>query len=1664
VILRSGGLSVINVKIITKASIDFSGRFCQHSGMSFYSPTLKGASQLIFQTGLLFLLSNRLTAQEVWQSSDIGSVGVSGTSSYNQTSDEFTVMGSGANIWGQADAFHYVSRQFTGGFELVVKADSVAAVNEWSKAGLMVRESLAADSKNALMALTAANGAVFQRRVIAAGMTSKDVRQGWVAPCWLKLTRRGNVISGYASADGAAWHLVGEELVLMPETVWVGLAAGSLVNNQLAEAKFSNLQINSETAAGMLPSPWNNRDIGYCPVSGTAGYNDGTYQLDGGGTEIWGSQDNFHYVYQPLPGNGKIVARVDELTRVSDATKGGLMIRESLNANAREAMAAISPLKKLFMLRRVNTGGASTASSVQGNANTTYWLQLERDLHRFTASYSSDGQIWQALDSETIQMPENVYIGLALTSNKGNELAQMKMSQVTVTQAGAPRIYPEPWQSNDIGSVGLQGVDAYADGVFNVKGGGADIAGTADEFRFVYQPFSGDGWILAKVAGIGSAGYTDGFAKAGMMIREGLGADARYAMLRVTHGGTLRLQYRSQMGGETEGLATFNLGAPRWLMLEKQGGQLLGYESADGVAWNPAGTLQLNLGGELYLGLAVSSHNNYALAAGTFEGVQSSTQNTDTDGNGIDDGWELEHFGQPGIDANADADGDGLTNLQEYQQGSDPNDYYSRGANTIIPLITIMGGNNQSGAPNQFLAQPLAVKVSDRLTGSPLINAPVTFSVTQGGGKLALQPSIVVQQYDLLTVRTGADGTAAACYLQAAAENTASQVTVNGGTALTVSFAINTTALTVPTAVSNFKAEEQEDGSIILSWENTATNATTIKITRSDDQGATWQQLASLSPTTTTYTDNTFNVSDQPVGNGAGSLFKNTPSNSQGDASAASVAVTAFGEEEKIPRPGYAIIDLGEYEHAPIGINDQGQVLLWSETNREDEDGWSSYLINWLWERGQIKHLAEFNLLDLRLDEYFYNSQTAWGPTQDGKVYYVSTTKRSSLPAEGVDLWRSINTWHDGTVTEGPAASRRIFMPYADDLTLFFQGGFVSGFNLARLSVVAKEQYEYLITNLYAWPNKVNDDGTWSSRGSLGGNARDDLTWTNWIGFTISYNGITARNYVWNQWGEYAQETIIGTPGGVFCHANGKVAYWEGTGSNRQVYYDAKMLPGFTEVYDLSNNGAYVFGFSGSQSKVATYKNGTLLSVALNNNQYISADDYYYGSTVVSCGMVGRKISNELVVPLGDRVWFGDKKKLAGSGATAPVLTGTSYPTAELTGSNANWENLSVSLVSPDKNLLTGTAKKTKDHQGEDIPTDQQKTHAVLLVPLEIKFMKPDDWDKELSEAQVLLFDDKTRISIRSTLPFQNLDQWKQFFGDGIKIKTPGTKPEGVMVVFTDSNCTFASETEYSEIKIELTRQQLKDLGCLPQNDEDGVEEKSWIDLADGSAGSSSNISDSLAFAQAVSGTLRGGSSSLPESGNLDSVPPNSPPDKTFVMAGGAEIITAEIKGAISRRRQIANQADVFYYSGHGQPGGNLAIGAILPEDVKWDKEMKIAILAGCSVLDINDYNQNGRYSVPDGALTPGERWNQTGPQFLLGYNHVAPSDEQNSDQIVTNWAANHASQGVAMAWMKANDRRGARNACAIEKDAIYYYFHRHPVFPNLYSRYELRQVPANQW
>ena len=171
------------------------------------------------------------------------------------------------------------------------------------------------------------------------------------------------------------------------------------------------------------------------------------------------------------------------------------------------------------------------------------------------------------------------------------------------------------------------------------------------------------------------------------------------------------------------------------------------------------------------------------------------------------------------------------------------------------------------------------------------------------------------------------------------------------------------------------------------------------------------------------------------------------------------------------------------------------------------------------------------------------------------------------------------------------------------------------------------------------------------------------------------------------------------------------------------------------------------------------------------------------------------------------------------------------------------------------------------------------------------------------------------------------------------------------------------------------------------------MDEMAWIDMANLAADSGQDLSDSEAFSSL--GYEFRGKATLDSAKGLDSQPPNSIPSESFFKAAGCEVVSAEYGGVRSSRRQIMNQADYFYYSGHGLHLYKSVDPGYGPETVNghWNKDLKCVIFSACSILDINDYNNNYRWEPEEHNLSPGKYWEAVGPSVLLGYNYYAPAD-----------------------------------------------------------------------
>ncbi|MCX5645463.1 MAG: InlB B-repeat-containing protein [Phycisphaerae bacterium] len=173
----------------------------------------------------------------------------------------------------------------------------------------------------------------------------------------------------------------------------------------------------------------------------------GPITVTAGGTDIWDYADAFRLVYRRLTGDGSITARVDSLTRSSDWSKAGVMIRESLSASSKHAMVVVTPDHGVAFQRRTSTNDLSTNDDIAG-PTTPYWVRLTRTGNVFKAERSADGLNWSAVgSSQTISMTSGVYTGLAVTSHNAGGFCAAVFSHVTTTQNPT-----SPWQVADIGA------------------------------------------------------------------------------------------------------------------------------------------------------------------------------------------------------------------------------------------------------------------------------------------------------------------------------------------------------------------------------------------------------------------------------------------------------------------------------------------------------------------------------------------------------------------------------------------------------------------------------------------------------------------------------------------------------------------------------------------------------------------------------------------------------------------------------------------------------------------------------------------------------------------------------------------------------------------------------------------------------------------------------------------------------------------------------------------------------------------------------------------------------------------------------------------------------------------------------------------------------------
>jgi len=154
----------------------------KHDGMADYD-FIPQNRQIPLTTYTLEQSAARLTeAPGAWSVAAINTNNRAGSVAVNLARNAFKIGGTGGDVWNAADACQYVYQSVGDDFELTAEIVSMQSLSQYSKAGLMVRESIAADARTVALICYPPTAPLVQIRSTTGGSMSNGVsaaQQAW---------------------------------------------------------------------------------------------------------------------------------------------------------------------------------------------------------------------------------------------------------------------------------------------------------------------------------------------------------------------------------------------------------------------------------------------------------------------------------------------------------------------------------------------------------------------------------------------------------------------------------------------------------------------------------------------------------------------------------------------------------------------------------------------------------------------------------------------------------------------------------------------------------------------------------------------------------------------------------------------------------------------------------------------------------------------------------------------------------------------------------------------------------------------------------------------------------------------------------------------------------------------------------------------------------------------------------------------------------------------------------------------------------------------------------------------------------------------------------------------------------------------------------------------
>jgi outer membrane protein assembly factor BamB len=372
-----------------------------------------------------------------WSCTDIGGALPPGTDSLS--SGVWHVTGGGGDIWSTADAFHFDYETLAADGTVTAHVTAQQPTDPFAKAGVMMRATTDPGSPYYGMFVTPGHGIAVQWRMTQGGTSTQLLAPGTV-PAYLRVGRytSGSQIyyTAYTSTNGTSWTAIpGSTQVLpMSGSLLAGLAVTSHIQgtSSAVTADTVGVKPGEHPPPGACPNTWTCADIGQVsPGPGSQTLSKGIWSVSGGGGDIFGTSDSFHFAYQSLAADGSMSARVASQTSTNTWAKGGLMMRLTTDPASPYYAVFATPGNGVVVQWRTAQGGTTTQIGTTGTV--PVYLKITRTGTTFTAYTSPDGTTWTVVPSSTVTiagLTGSLLRGFAVTSHDTGNLSTVDYDTV----------------------------------------------------------------------------------------------------------------------------------------------------------------------------------------------------------------------------------------------------------------------------------------------------------------------------------------------------------------------------------------------------------------------------------------------------------------------------------------------------------------------------------------------------------------------------------------------------------------------------------------------------------------------------------------------------------------------------------------------------------------------------------------------------------------------------------------------------------------------------------------------------------------------------------------------------------------------------------------------------------------------------------------------------------------------------------------------------------------------------------------------------------------------------------------------------------------------------------------------------------------------------------